>query len=140
MPTGNSTLSITSGLAPQPNAPNPLANHSYVLLRSSFDDTVRQSGVTVPPGLTPFKYFGVSCANRTQDCQAMLNALKPNIAAAVKADANGNATVPNLAVGTYYLMISALYNNQGLIWTQGVQINQGQNTVTLDTSNATPVK
>jgi hypothetical protein len=139
MPAGNSTLSIASGFAPQPNAPNPLANHPYVLLRSSFDDTIRQSGVTVPPGVTPFKYFGVSCANRTQDCQSILTAIKANVASAVKADANGSATVPNLAVGTYYLMISTRYNNQGLIWTQGVQINQGQNSITLDTRNATPV-
>ena len=139
MPTGNSTLSIASGFAPQPNLPNPLSNHPYVLLRASFDDIVRQSGVTVPPGLTPFKYFGVSCANRTQDCQSILNAIKGNVASAVKADTNGTATVPNLAVGTYYLMISTRYNNQALIWTQGVQINPGQNSITLDTRNATPV-
>jgi hypothetical protein len=137
--TGNSTLAITSGFAPQPNVPNPLANHPYILLRANIDDVVRRSGVTIPPRVLPFKYFGLSCANRTQDCQTILAAIKPNIVSDVRADANGSAIVPNLAVGTYYLMISTRYNNQGYIWTQPIQINQGQNSITLDTSNATPV-
>jgi hypothetical protein len=123
----------------QAGAPNALALHPYILLRSSFDEVVRQSGVSVPAGMAPLVYFGQSCAAQTPDCQAILAALKPNIVADARADANGSATVPNLAVGTYYFMVSTRFNNHGFFWTQGVKINQGQNSVTLDTSNATPV-
>jgi hypothetical protein len=137
--TGNSTLTISSGLPVQTGAPNALALHPYILLRSSFDDVVRQAGVTVPAGMAPLVYFGQSCAAQTPDCQAILAALKPNIVADAKADANGSATVPNLAVGTYYMMVSARFNNHGLFWTQPVQVKDGQNAVTLDIYNATRV-
>jgi hypothetical protein len=138
--TGNSTLTIASGLPVQPGAQNPLALHPYILLRSSIDDIVHQSGVTVPAGTLPFVYFGQSCAAGTPDCQAMLSAIKANLVANAKADANGNATMPNLAAGTYYFMVSTrLPNNHALIWTQPVQVKDGANSVTLDIYNATRV-
>jgi len=138
--TGNSTLTISSGLPVQPGAPNPLALHPYILLRSSFDDVVHQSGVTVPAGTMPLVYFGQSCASGTPDCQAILAAIKANLVADAKADANGSATLPNLAAGTYYFMVSTrLANNHALIWTQPVQVKDGPNSVTLDIYNATRV-
>jgi len=36
-------------------------------------------------------------------------------------------------------MISARYNNQGLVWEQPIQLKAGANTVKLDQSNATPM-
>jgi hypothetical protein len=47
--------------------------------------------------------------------------------------------MPGVPPGTYYLMISALYNKQSLIWGQAVHINTGQNSVTLDLRNALPL-
>jgi len=41
--------------------------------------------------------------------------------------------------GTYYLMISTRYNNHGFAWGQAVQLKSGQNSLTLDQSNATPI-
>ena len=138
--TGNSTLSISSGLPVQAGAPNPLALHPFILLRSSFDDVVRQSGAAVPAGTLPLVYFGQSCAAHTPDCQAILAAIKANLVADARADANGNATIPNLAAGTYYFMVSARLNNgHALIWTQPVQVKDGQNAASLDIYNATRV-
>jgi hypothetical protein len=51
---------------------------------------------------------------------------------------NGSGTLPGVPPATYYLMISTLYNKQGLVWGQSVQLNPGSNSVTLDQRNATP--
>jgi hypothetical protein len=135
-PLGNATLSVVSGFPPTSGQPNPLSSHSYVLLRSSLNDTITKSGVSIPPGTTPFKYLGLACGNRTPDCQAIMDAIKAGAVSSVRADVNGSGTFPAVPPGTYYLMISARYNNQPLMWLQGVQVNAGSNSVTLDAHNA----
>jgi hypothetical protein len=62
--------------------------------------------------------------------------VKADAASAVRADANGAGTFPGVPPGTYYLMISARYNNQGLVWGQAVQLKPGANSLTLDQNNA----
>jgi hypothetical protein len=139
-PLGSATLSIVSGLPPAPGQPNPLASHSYVLLRTSFNDTISRSGVTIPAGTTPFKFLGLSCGNRTPDCQTIMNAIKSAAVSSVRSDAKGAGTFPGVPAGTYYLMISARYNNQTLMWLQPVRVNAGANSITLDARNATPMQ
>lgn len=68
-----------------------------------------------------------------------MDAVNTNAISAARADANGTATLPGVPPGNYYLMISARYNNQSLIWGQAVQLKPGQNSMKLDQSNATPV-
>ena len=136
---GSATLSVISGFAATPGQPNPLANHPYVLLRASFDNTIAHSGVNIPAGTTPFKFLGTACGNRTPDCQTIMNAIKTGAASSVRADINGRATFPGVPPGTYYLMISTRVNNQTLLWLQGVQVNAGSNSITLDARNATPM-
>lgn len=139
-PLGNATLSVFPQLAALPGAPNPFAGHPYVLLRASYADSLAQSGVTVPPGVSPYIYGASACANRTPDCQKVSDAIKASAASAVRADANGRGTFPGVPPGTYYLMISTRYNNQPYAWGQAVQLKAGTNSVTLDLSNATPIK
>jgi hypothetical protein len=138
-PLGNATLSIVSGFRAQPGAPNPLAGRPYVLLRDSYADALAKGGVSVPAGMSPYKYVATECASRTPECQKMMNAVKVNAASAVRADANGAGTFPGVAPGSYYLMISARYNNQSLMWGQAVQLKAGSNSLTLDPSNAIPI-
>ncbi|NYF89708.1 hypothetical protein RBB79_09140 [Tunturiibacter empetritectus] len=138
-PLGNATLSIVSGLPPQAGTPNPLAGHPYTLLRNSVADILAQQGVAVPPGSSPYKVLGTACGNRTPDCQKILDAVKANAASAIRADANGSATFPGVPPGTYYLMISARYNNQALVWDHPLQLKPGPNTLSLDQRNATPI-
>jgi hypothetical protein len=135
---GNATLAIVSGFPAQPGVANPLAGHPYTLLRDSFTNVVAKA-VTVPPGDSAYKTFGVACANHTPDCQKISAAITANAAAAVRADANGSATFPGIAPGTYYLMISSRYNNQSLVWGQPVQLKAGPNAMTLDQRNAAPL-
>ena len=120
-PLGNATLSIVSGFPAQPGAPNPLAGRPYVLLRDSYANALAKGGVSVPQGMSPFKYVGTVCTSRTPDCQKILDAVNANAASAVRADANGAGILPGVPPGTYYLQISGRYNNQALVWGQAVQ-------------------
>jgi hypothetical protein len=139
-PLGNAILSIVSGFPPQTGAPNPLAGISYVLLRDSYPNALAKGGVSVPPGISPYKFVGTTCAaGRTPDCQKILDAVNADAASAIRADASGAGTLPGVPPGNYYLMISARYNNQLLVWGQAVQLKPGPNSVRLDQSNATPV-
>ena len=138
-PLGNATLTITSGFPKQPGVPNPLAGRPYVLLRNSYANVLANGGVSVPPGVSPYKYAGTACGNKSPDCPKISDAVKADAASAVRADANGSGTFPGVPPGTYYLMISARYNNQGLIWGQAVQLKAGANTLTLDPGNAVPI-
>ncbi len=138
-PLGNATLSIVSGFPAQPGVPNPLAGHPYVLLRDAYSDVVARAGVSVPAGMSPYKYVGIACGTRTPECPTIMSAINADAASAVRADANGSGTLPGVPPGRYYLMISTRYNNQALIWGQAIQLKAGANSITLDPSNATPL-
>jgi hypothetical protein len=138
-PLGNATLSVVSGFAAQPGVANPLAGHPYVLLRESYASALAKAGITVPAGVSPYKYVGTACASRTPECQKILETIKADAASSVRADANGSGTFPGVAPGSYHLMISTRYNNQALVWDQAVQLKPGANSVTLDQRNATPI-
>jgi len=138
-PLGNAILSIVSGLGSAPGAPNPLANRPYVLLRHSYANALAIGGVTVPPGASPYKYVGIACGTHTADCPKIMAAINADAASGIRSDATGAATLPGLPTGTYYLMISAVYNKQPLVWEQAVELKPGANSLTLDQRNATPL-
>ena len=138
-PLGNATLSIVSGFPKEAGAPNPLGGRPYVILRDSYADVVAKAGISVPVGMSAYKYVGIACGTRTPECQKVMDAIKANAASAVRADANGSGTFPDVPPGSYYLMISTRYKNQALAWGQVVQLKAGQNSMTLDPSNATPL-
>jgi hypothetical protein len=139
-PLGNATLLIVSGFPAQAGAPNPLAGRPYVLLRHSYADALAKGGVTVPAGMSPYKFVGMACGNRTPDCQKSIDAIKADAASSVRADGNGGGAFPGVAPGSYYLMISTRYNNQPLVWDQAVQLKPGQNSVTLNQRNARSIQ
>jgi hypothetical protein len=138
-PSGNATLSIVSALPSAPGAPNPMAGHSYVLLRESYVNVLTGAGIAVPPGMSPYVYTGTACANRTPDCPHILEAVKAASASAVRSNATGAGTLPGVPPGRYYLMISTRYNNQLIVWEQAVELKAGANQMTLSLSNATPI-
>jgi hypothetical protein len=138
-PLGNATLSIVSGFPAQPNAPNALAGRPYVLLRDTYENALAKGGVSVPQGMSAFKYVGTICTSRTPECQKILDAVNASAASAVRADISGSGTLPGVPPGTYYLMISTRFNNQPLVWEQAVQLKPGTNSITLDQRNASPI-
>ncbi len=139
-PTGNAVLSVLDGMPAQAGAQNPLAGRPYVLLRTSLQAAITSTGVAIPAGSSAYKVLGIACGQRTPDCQKMMAAINSDAAAAVQADASGKATFSGVPAGTYYLMISALYNKQPLFWGQQVNLKAGANSVTLTPTNATVMK
>lgn len=99
-----------------------------------------KAGIAVPAGTSPYKVMGAACGNHTPDCQKIMPAVSAAAASAARADANGKATFPGGAAGTYYLMISTRYNNQPMVWDMPVQLKSGENALTLDQTNATPLR
>jgi hypothetical protein len=75
-PLGNATLSIVSGFPAQPGTPNPLAGRPFVILRDSYADALAKGGVSVPPGMSPYKYVASVCVSRTPECQKTIHAVK----------------------------------------------------------------
>jgi hypothetical protein len=134
-PLGNATLAIVSGFP----APNPLAGRPYILLRTSYAQILARVGVSVPQGVSPYKQVGMLCAQHSPDCAKVNDAVKADAASAVRADGNGGGTFPGVPPGTYYLMISAIYNGHPLLWGQPVQLKAGANSMTLNQSNAVPL-
>ena len=102
-PLGNATLSLVSGFPSQPGAPNPLAGRPYVLLRESYANGLSKAGISVPSGVSPYKYVGTVCAARTPDCQKILDAVNANAISASRADINGAAILPGVPPGTVLL-------------------------------------
>jgi hypothetical protein len=138
-PLGNATLSIVSGLPAQAGVANPLAGRPFILLRESYGDALAKGGVTVPAGVSPYKYAGMACGQKTPDCAKVSAAIQTSAASAVRADASGSGTFPGVPPGTYYLMISAIVNQKPVVWGQAVQLKPGANSVTLDSRTATPL-
>ena len=138
-PLGNAVLVISSGFTTGAGTPNPLAGRPYILLRSSYGDALAHGGVSVPSGMSPYKYAGTACSSNSPDCPKISQAIHASAASAVRADANGSGTFPGVQPGTYYLMISAVYNKQPYVWGQAVQLHAGQNALTLNLNNATPL-
>jgi len=138
-PLGNATLSVVPGLPPLAGPPNPFAGRPYILLRHSYGSALAIGGVTVPAGTSPFKYAGTACGTHNADCPKISAAIKADAISAVRADANGRGTFPGVPPGTYFLMISAIYNRQPLVWAQAVQLSDGANSITLNQQDATPL-
>jgi hypothetical protein len=138
-PLGNATLTIASSFA---GSPNPMALHPYVLLRDSYANALAKGGVTVPAGVSPYFFVGQACAPmpRTAACQNVLAAINSSAASAIRADANGNGTLPGVPPGTYYLMVSAQINGQSFAWGQAITLRAGPNAFTLSAANAQPLK
>jgi hypothetical protein len=132
-PTGDAILSLHSGL---PGAPNALANMPLILLRDTLTNIFSKAGIQMPSGLSPQMVIATACRQRSGDCQTMNQALFANAAAGARSDASGNGTFPGVPPGSYYLMISARYNNQGLYWDQKVDLKSGANAITLNHDNA----
>ncbi|MFZ2024616.1 MAG: hypothetical protein WBA18_01450 [Terracidiphilus sp.] len=138
-PLGNATLSVASGFS---GSPNPLALHPLVLLRDSYANALAKAGVAVPANVSPYVFVGQTCAPmpRTAACQNVLAAINSSAASAIRADGNGNGTLPGVPPGTYYLLISAQLNGQPMVWGQAVTLHAGSNSFTLTAANSQPMK
>jgi len=142
--TGTAVLTVTSGLAAQPGAVNPLAGKPLVLFRESFDAFLRRKGMFQgPPGapakLPPLGVWANSCQTGSPACKQALYEMQPNSAGETKTDAAGRGVLPGVPPGTYYLFSLAPHNGRLLVWDLRVVLKPGANSVTLDQSNTAPL-
>jgi hypothetical protein len=72
-------------------------------------------------------------------CQQALLEMRPALAAEAKMDASGKVTLPAVAPGTYSLFATTAHNRQHLMWDLRVDLQPGQNSVTLNERNTTPL-
>jgi hypothetical protein len=77
--------------------------------------------------MTPNEVMRASCEKNEAACKKITRALDDDGAAKVNADAAGKGTFPGVLPGTYYLMISAVYNNRLLLWNQEIELKAGVN-------------
>ncbi|MDQ1409977.1 MAG: hypothetical protein QOJ41_1712, partial [Acidobacteriaceae bacterium] len=134
----NASLSIASGFANQPGVGNPLAGRPMSLMKDSFDNVLRKSGVQIPERTSAYHAFLAECQKGPNECKQLLSGIAAYSAANVKLDADGKATLPAVAAGTYYLFGSVQYNKQPLLFDLRIELKPGANSVTLGERNATP--
>jgi hypothetical protein len=108
------------------------------LMKDSFDNVLRKSGVQIPERTSAYHAFLAECQKGPNECKQLLSGIAAYSAANVKLDADGKATLPAVAAGTYYLFGSVQYNKQPLLFDLRIELKPGANSVTLGERNATP--
>ena len=132
---GNAVLRVTSGL-PLVAGRNPLAGHTFVLMKQSFEGALASSGFAPPAGMSSVRAYLTACASRQPSCQQGMTATNASTVSGVRADANGQAQLPGVPPGTYYFFCLGGINNQLFKWDFRIALKPGANSVTLDQSNA----
>jgi hypothetical protein len=137
--TGNAVLVLISGLTPQPGAPNPLAGHTFVLLKESYESALASAGFQPQGGVSAVKAFLTACMSQKPSCQQGIAATHASTVSGTRADSSGKGQLPGVPPGTYYFFCAGGYNKQLYKWDFKVELIAGTNSVVLDQRNATPV-
>ena len=145
---GNAVLTIAAHFAPVSltNTSSPLAGHTFVLLKESFEGVLSHGGFIVPSGTQPYVAMLNACTDHTPDCQKASAAIQAETVAGVRLDAAGKATFTGVRPGTYFLMGSGWINptspadRQLLVWNFKVTLRNGASSLVLDQTNATRAK
>jgi hypothetical protein len=108
----------------------------YWLLRDDPETALNNGGIRVPPRRTPLEVMRAACEKSEPACQKITLALDANREAKIYPDATGKGTFPGVSPGTYYLMISAIYKNRLLLWTEKVRLKAGSNSTVFSGTNS----
>lgn len=130
-------LTIVPGFAAESGVPNPVGNHGFYLLKDSPETTFEKGGFRAPAGTAILKAMNTACEQKSNECRTAISAIIGNSATAVKTDADGKATLPAVAPGSYHLFGIGKYQGKPLVWDVKVDIKAGANSVTLDQRNGT---
>lgn len=133
-------LNLAAGFASGSGAFSPLAGTKFIVLKSSVDAALAKGGYRPPLGMSAFKGWAIACQQGTPACAQGLNGVQADSLGVLQTDAQGKAHTPPLAAGTYYLFGSTQHGKQPVMWNVRVDLKPGANAVTLDQSNAAPIK
>ena len=108
----------------------PIAGANY-LLKDNPDAALAKAG------FPSVEAWLKTCKTDSKSCVAAMQAMTGQALATVKTDAAGNAALPPMKPGNYYLFGLAPYEGKSLIWHRPVGVSPGPNNVFLDQTNAT---
>ena len=146
----NSNLSIEAGLVFRSGDIKPVARTTFYLLDAHPGNILKEAGVKpsdTGSGMDledPDKLaFSLGLAMRYAELpserpfvSAAMEALKPHIIQTVTTDFGGKAQFSSVPAGSYYLFGVAQTPQGMALWNMKVDLNAGQNAVTLDQNNA----
>ena len=112
----------------------PVAQETFALLDQDLSKVLTDAGFRAAPGKSLLRTFA-GCDGTDANCIKGIRALVGHLVSRVQSDANGKASFPGVAPGTYYLMA---IGPQPFIWSVRVELKGGQNTVALSPWNAVP--
>jgi hypothetical protein len=133
---GPASLSIASGFTVSAGTPNPLAGHTFTLLKDSLETILGKVGFQTTADISAIQAMFSACTNRDPSCRSAVDAMNAQTAAGIKSDSTGNAQFGSLPAGTYYLVGSARLNNRLTVWNLKVELQPGANSVILGPNNA----
>ena len=137
-PLGNAVLTIRSGFPAQANTPNPLGTSAFLLMRNPVAAVLSNSGAPAPAHMSAQEAIHSACEAKKPECGKYLLAVTNDAATGSRADAKGDAVLPGVPPGTYYLTTSAKMGQLMLYWHINLDLKAGANNITLDTHNAEP--
>jgi hypothetical protein len=108
-------------------------------MKDSLNNVLTKNGVQIPSGTSAYHALDAECKKGPNECKRLLSAIGGNSAANAKLDAEGKATFPALAAGTYYLFGAIQYNKQPMLVDLKIDLKPGANSVTVTERNATPI-
>lgn len=145
----SSNLSMEAGLVFRSGDIKPVARTTFYLLDKHPGTILKEAGVKpADKGQMDLEdpeklMFSLGLAIRYAELPSeqpflatAMEALKPHIIQTVTTDFGGKAQFSSLAAGNYYLMGVAHTPKGMAVWNLKVQLNPGQNSVTLDQNNA----
>jgi hypothetical protein len=125
-----------------PGQPSPLARIPFNLMRDDFATTVQRSGIRVQPGTAPPQAFAKICRPSDAACIArLLRASVAGAAATAVSSPTGDATLPPVQPGEYYLLIYGYdANHRNIFWNEKITLTAGANSFTAGMENAKPFR
>jgi hypothetical protein len=136
VPAAELKLVITASF---PAGANPLIGHVIFLMNDRFDDVMHKVGAPITDGSTPGKAlqaFAATCVP-PKDCKMTARAMNQYYVGKATIDSTGKATLlARVPPGSYFVFGSGRSTNGLLVWDLPVNLNAGDNAISLTATNA----
>ena len=143
VPKGDATLRLRAEVQFLNNKNRPAGFTEFFLVQDDLDSVLSSSRIRIPGGQgidsyaelwarsvqRGYRYPGVAAAIR--------NALASSSIARIKTNSVGQANLPKLKAGKYFVIGASTLGQVGVIWSKPLSLSPGSNDLTLDLRDAT---